>query len=488
MFAFSARALPMDHRLESVLILLVMVGLAGLLGMAIVSGNWIYVSVILTMPLLLLWPVQVSLGLFAFLAPFEFVSALGEGSTGRTLTWYVGAMAGVVLFGTGLIRNRLQRPTMTTVWWFLFALWGAASIVWALDPQSAFDRSFTAFALVLLYAAALSLRIDENELRWLSALTVTGGFLAAVLCSYEFYNGSFYGFTMRGSLTLGAREIDPNIFAASLLLPLALALGGFLSSHGWLRRGLALAASGAIGMGILLTMSRGGLVALSVMIIMYFRRVGINWRLLAASAVLLGVLIAFAPPLLWQRLGIAGETGGAGRLDIWHVGLAAIRRYGVIGAGLDNFQYVYGNLAGYAPNFMGFDRSPHNIFLQAWVELGIPGLLLMIAAVVSQARALGQLRKKSAVLDTRVIACEAAFWGLLAASFFLELLWRKVFWLAWIMLALAIKNALRQSGDHLKRAEIAQIDSSRERDYSRPLTRPVLDLTRFSRSAALWRQ
>jgi hypothetical protein len=58
---------------------------------------------------------------------------------------------------------------------------------------------------------------------------------------------------------------------------------------------------------------------------------------------------------------------------------------------------------------------------------------------------------KGVPANLRVVACHAAAWGMLTASFFLGMLWFKSFWLVWIMLALASsERAAEQSADALQ--------------------------------------
>jgi O-antigen ligase len=147
----------------------------------------------------------------------------------------------------------------------------------------------------------------------------------------------------------------------------------------------------------------------------------------------------FAPTLLWQRVEQSEVTGGAGRIYIWQAGFAAFKDFAVSGAGLSNFSSVYDKYAGSARAFVGLHRDPHNIYLETGVELGIVGLGLLLFAIGSQLRMAKRMQPslRGVPANLRAIACQAAAWGMLAASFFLGMLWFKAFWLVWIMLTLA---------------------------------------------------
>jgi hypothetical protein len=79
-------------------------------------------------------PIEVTLGLYAFLIPFESMTTMdsGAGPT-ATLLRYVGLLALFVTLGVGWLRERIIRPPQTALFWSLFVLWGAISILWAID-------------------------------------------------------------------------------------------------------------------------------------------------------------------------------------------------------------------------------------------------------------------------------------------------------------------------------------------------------------------
>ncbi len=248
------------------------------------------------------------------------------------------------------------------------------------------------------------------------------------------------GGTLRASLAMSGRETDPNQWAASLLLPLSLAIGAFFSSRGWFNRLAAMAAVALIGFGVMLSMSRGSLMAVAVMIGVYLYRSSLNWRTILPVGVLALLLLA-VPGLFFVRIQQGLQDKGEGRFDIWQVGMVAVEHNGVFGAGLDGFPALYQEYAASAPIFRGYRRGPHNIYLGITAEMGIIGLLLFLGAVGSQFRVVRHFRTAAGGhVFPFLVACEAACWGVLTAAFFLDVLWRKAFWLPWILLALASRQ------------------------------------------------
>jgi O-antigen ligase len=423
---------------------LLLLGAGVLAGFAVLKQSWFYLVAMFGFFVIVLWPVQAALGGFAFVVPFDSYSALGTASNGTSLTFVAGVVAAMILVGLGIVLHRLQFPPKPALWWLLFILWAAASSLWAYNQEAAIRRLPTIFSLYLFYLVAASFRVNEREFSAVVRLTIWGGCAAALVSAYEFYHGTLFG-GMRGSLILGDNVSDPNIFAAGLLLPFSLAVAEFIGARALLQKAFMLLACGMIALSLFLTMSRGALLAVAVMLLVYLRKLRMNWRVFVPAAVIAGALLV-VPNLLFQRVEQSELTGGAGRVYVWQTGLAALKDFAFTGAGLNNFSSIYDRYANNAERFVGLHRAPHNIYLETGVELGIVGFALFLLAVVSQLRMASRAQPllKRAPANLRIVACHAAAWGMLTASFFLGMLWFKSFWLVWIMLALASSERMAE--------------------------------------------
>jgi O-antigen ligase len=414
---------------------------ACLLGWMIASEKWLLVAGSFGLLLLLVRPIEVALGLYTFLIPFESMTTM-ENSTGPTVTLlrYVGLLAIFTILGVGWLSERLSRPPKTALFWSLFVLWGTASTLWAIDPELALRRIPTAVGMWLLYMAVASVRISTRELSWVTFLTILGGCGASLYSTYMFIRtGETIG---RVSLAEGSTQSDPNFFALALLLPLSLALGEVLASRSLSGRLLYLVTTGMISVAVFLTMSRGALAAVGAITIVFLLRFRLNWRLLIPVAIA-GSALLFMPRLFFERMQEASTSRLAGRQDIWQVGIHSLQSYGVFGAGMDNFSRAFQKFAGTSRFFAGDQRDSHNIYLATTVEYGIVGMLFLIAAVRSHLKAF-HLSDRNSLASARLVAFEAACWGMLIAGFTLDVLWRKAFWLAWA-LSLAAMQVLREN-------------------------------------------
>jgi hypothetical protein len=428
--------------------------LAVVIGVSVASTNWILTLGLLAMTILLLRPREVCLAVYAFLLPFDMLSAVGP--AGITLTSIAGAGLAAVLLGTALVKRDLQRPPRQAIWWVLLVVWVAATILWALDGESAISRLPTAISLLVVYLVALSANITSKELRTASIFAVAGGCAASLYTIYLFYRGAGYHHGFRATLMAGDKAADPNLFAATLLLPLSLAVHGFLTPRRWLARLGWLAVAATLSFGILVTGSRGGLVAVAAMILfyMYVRQVS---RLMTIPFVAIFVALALLlPNAFYARLETTAETGGAGRTTVWQGGLVAFENHALVGAGVNNFSNAYRENRS-APIYRhNYVIGAHNTYLETAVEGGVIGFALLMTAFGSHLRAASRRRKNLPIKAGRIIIpYEAACYSILVAAFFIGVIWDKWFWMAWILLAVAVRTATSEelAGDRVAASE-----------------------------------
>ncbi len=431
-------------------ILLLLAGTVMVAG--IVLQNYYLIAALPAVFLLMRYPVELTLGVFAFLIPFDSVLLIGQSR--YSVNWALGAAAGAALLAYGMLSGRLMTPPRAALWWGLFVLWAAATLFWALDPAQGLQRLPTAVFLFLLYLVVVSFRITSRELTTVVLFAIAGGAFASGYAIREFTQG--IGWFSRAALVISNHQANPNDFADSLLLPFSLALGGFLSAGTLMRRGGMLLAATLIGICELLTMSRGSLIALVALLFVYLIRLRVRRQVLI-PIVLISAFIVVAPNFFFVRMQQAARDRGDGRWDISVVGTQIIRHYGILGVGLENFRTGYSKFAGFAPIFRGFDKDPHDIYLQAWAEMGIIGLAFLLIAIASQLRELHLAnRRPRGSPNYLLLAIEAACWAMLVHGFASNLLWQKQFWVAWMLAALALQLQSARESARTKWIPLAQ--------------------------------
>lgn len=397
------------------------------------EGSWrtlALLCVVGVLPLALRWPVTFVFGAYVFVLPFNHVAVVAD-SGGVSATKLIGIVAVGAFVAAGLVAKRFVKPPASALWCIALVLWGVTTLAWSVAPEEASARLPTIFSIVALYLAAVCFRVSERELRIVCLLAMMGGALAATA-------GVISGFDAdtpnvgRATLSVAGQTANPNGVGQSLLLPIGAAIGLLVSSRNILGRVIALAVIGAIGAAIFLTMSRGSLLALTIMLCVLLLRSRVRWQVVVVVGVLAG-LVQFMPDMFFQRIDmlITGEeASGARRTEIWKVGLTLLPRFGWFGSGLDTF-----------PTIAGVDAlGTHNTYLGVWVEQGVVGLALLLMMFFSHLR----LARRASSGTSEVgfpVAIEAVCYAILVAACFGDDLWGKPFWVPWILAVWASRSA-----------------------------------------------
>jgi O-antigen ligase len=246
--------------------------------------------------------------------------------------------------------------------------------------------------------------------------------------------------------------LDPNLLAASLVAGAALAAGLFALSPSPPARILSGLAGAACMIALLLTGSRGGLVAALVTFgAAIALAAGHRIRVAAAALAVVGAswlfFAAFAPETLSERL--TQPTQGEeriqeGRATIWQVAWRGFEANPVSGLGAGNFRvsshrYVLepGTLAR-TDEVIERPQVVHNAHLEVLTELGVVGAALFLGIVVlclgSLVRAARRFRALGDLGLSAAATCIAlALIAMLAANFFFSDQYGKQIW---VLLAL----------------------------------------------------
>jgi O-antigen ligase len=335
-----------------------------------------------------------------------------------------------------------DHPNLT---WVLIAFfsWAALSFVWSPSSSIALESLFRYGPNILLFPIAYTAVRTRRDLLTVLGAIVVGAFIAA---SFGVLSPPDPALAEgRATGTVG----DPNELAAVLLVGLALAaslsLGRRRPPPLRLAAGVTVALCAA---GIFFSLSRGGLVALGVMMVAGTIFAG-KWRraitlmlvVVAAGGVLYFTSIAPLP----ARERITTANGGAGRSDIWKLGLRMVRAHPITGVGVGQFPVVSpdyalqpGTLERADLVFSSAPKVTHNTYLEVLSEMGFPGFLLFMAAVLSClgcALKAARLWARRGAAEMEAIA-RGVFLGLvgmLTADFFISEMYSK---LLWVMLAM----------------------------------------------------
>lgn len=368
------------------------------------------------------------------------------------LSW----LASVAVRRRGLPSLLSGRPSLLALL-ALFLTWVGVSLLWAQESGpvvTEMTRFLPLFALFPVVYAALSKRENAATL----AMIVIGGALMSATA------GLMYPLPADapGAGRLTGAGVAHNALAPVLVsgAVLAVAFAG-MKSRPILFRFAAVAAGCFCIIGLVLTGSRGGFIALIVALTAGVIFAGRARRARVLSIVVVAALltivsvVAFAPPSVRDRLTATGD--GSGRRDIWRVGVEMVKANPVLGVGAGNFQtrapeYVLeAGLIRRNDLIVGRPRGTHNIYLRVLSQLGIVGLLLFVGIIASAlaanvAAARSFARQKDEQMELIARAVFVGLCGMLAAGFFGSWVFSKPLWL---LLAMGpALHALSRSTSH----------------------------------------
>jgi O-antigen ligase len=382
-------------------------------------------------------PLAFPFGLYAILTPFDNLLALPEFGT---LTRLLGIASGAALLFYMLRTRRFGEAHRNLALWLLLYLWMGASVFWAIDAQTSLELLPTAIQLFALYIVVAMFRMDLRGLRTVVGAITIGGFAAALYGIY-LYKSGLAQLQNRLWIHTDTSALNPDHFAAALLLPISLALIAALWSRNVITRAVALVALLVMIYGVFLTGSRGAMVGLGAILVYLLYRDRHRWQLGSVTLVCAVLGVVATGGSLLTRWTTAFQNGGAGRVDIWRVGWLAFKDNWLFGAGYNNFPFAYDRafMQTFQPFYANWHRASHNILLGTGVELGIIGLVLLGLAWYGQFKLLEPIGEN----DTRYplkLALESALIGLFVCGMFADIMTEKYVWLAFMLVALA-RNA-----------------------------------------------
>jgi O-antigen ligase len=324
--------------------------------------------------------------------------------------------------------------------WLLAALvaWAAASAAWAGSPGAAIGATVRYALNAALFVIAYGVVRRPRDLQWVIVAYVAG---AAVSAAYGIVHQPSTG--GEGLERVAGTIGDANEFAAVLVSALPLAIALVATGAARRVRALGVVATVLCAAGIALSLSRGGLLAVLVMLVAAVLVAG-RWRALvvamAAVIALVGVgyFLLAVPTAARQRVTSSGT--GTGRTDLWRVGWRMVQDRPVLGVGAGNYaqaslRYLLrpGQLSR-SDLIASTPKVAHNTYLHVLAELGIFGasaflglVAFAISCALRAARAFERSRDGPMEIFSR--AWLVAIAGVLAADLFISAEFSKQLWL-----------------------------------------------------------
>jgi len=258
----------------------------------------------------------------------------------------------------------------------------------------------TFLKVVAIFVLLINLIDTHQRLQKMMKLVVICGAVLAFFAVASYLTGKFTIVThgeegtvvgLRITGIVGGIFGNPNDLATSLdlLIPFAVALA-------LLRRGAArmfyLACAAMLGLGVILTFSRGGFLGLVAMAAVLIWKVGRQNRALTAFAfVIITTVFLVAMPVGYSSRittildSSADPTGSSEeRQELLERAASVAANHTIIGVGIGNF-----------PIYSLRERRAHNSYLEISAELGVAGLIAYLIMIFAPLRSLRRIERDS---------------------------------------------------------------------------------------------
>ena len=237
--------------------------------------------------------------------------------------------------------------------------------------------------------------------------------------------------------TLNATYMNHNHFAGFLILIIPIALGLLIGVSHHEKRIFFVLLTCLLGTGLILTLSRGGILSLMVASGCFFLCLAVKMRQTGASRffLTLPLLLVLCIGLLIGWIGISRishrgifETFLPSqeileeeiRIPLWRNSLELVKESPLAGSGLGTFEYVS---LRYRPEEIPLEKHAyraHNDYLELLIEMGIPGLLVVLWGIWRFSRYIlkGYFRYNNSLLTALLLGGFTSCLAMFIHSFF----------------------------------------------------------------------
>ncbi len=320
--------------------------------------------------------------------------------------------------------DRLRAPALlgAAIGLLLVALVGVAL---ASDLQDAAATCLAMVGSVSLYVLIAIRLQDWHRLKPVLAAIVIVGLAISVHSIWQYVTGQF---TELGSFLTAQGELEeriastfshPNQLGGFLAIMVATGAGLIRVFDGRPARAACLALVVLALVAAVLTFSRGTLIAIGALALLYAG----TRRAWPAIVVTLLALVLLAPSAWQDRLAGIGDTENpeiATRLDLWGAGLQMFADQPVTGVGLNSYGASYVEIERTGRTFLGlgspFDvpENAHNLYVNTLAEQGLLGMAALLALMIAASRLSFSLRGSG---DVRARAIGTTLLGVLTVIF-----------------------------------------------------------------------
>jgi O-antigen ligase len=285
------------------------------------------------------------------------------------------------------------------------AVWACLSVPFGISLGNAAKFFLDEYSKTLIYFLLLVVAIrgprDLFTLIW--AYVISSGIL--VYLSWFVFHVRRYSISGMERISSGLTW-DANDLGLVLIIGLALAILTYQTSGKYGKMASVVVILG-VGATIARSGSRGafvGLVVVGAALLFMLKSVSVPARMGFLLATLLALAVA-APSGYWRQMGTILKPSADynystvnGRVEVAKRGMGYMMSHPIFGLGLNNFQRAECFISEKAENYIIGNplrcTPPHNSYVQAGAELGIPGLIMWTSLVFGSIIGMVRLRRR----------------------------------------------------------------------------------------------
>jgi len=290
--------------------------------------------------------------------------------------------------------RKTVKPSSTVILLFLFFAWTTLTAFYAVQQDSAWQTWEQFGKTLIMVLVTFMLVNDRRRIHWLVwVIVVSIGFYGLKGGIFTALRGGAYH--VYGPAKSFIADNNDLAQALCMILPLMRYLQ-LQASRKYLKLGLGVALF-IVGIGILGTYSRGGLVALAVVCAALFLK-GRKKVMLALVFLSLGVTAYNFMPAQWMErmdtLHHADETDSMQtRMQSWKFATQVALHRPLVGGGMNVYQSAT-MWSRYGPED-AIPRAVHSVYFRVLGEQGFPGLVMFVALLFVSWRNCAKVRRRT---------------------------------------------------------------------------------------------
>ena len=319
------------------------------------------------------------------------------------------------------------------------------SVPFSLNQKVSMLKLVGYLKVITLLLLTVNLLASMKQLRWIIGAVIFTIIVSFAYGLYTFYLGAAELQSVRVSEEAIRRiqglTMDPNAFAASIIIFLPLPFLSFFTEKGKSRKALWVLLFLVLVGAIVTTFSRGGLVSLGFILTLLMIKKRRHRSVLVGSVALLVFILMLIPETLWDRFSfvssLRGETSARWRAKLLLNSIAYFVDNPAFGIGLGNFVEE-------SIRFVPHHQVAHNMYLEMAAETGFLGLIALLGLIwvtIQYYKESEFLFKNRGEHHSALIteALRTGFYGFLFSALFLSLQQDVLFW-AQLGFAAAIRS------------------------------------------------